>query len=104
MCYHDAFATMNEMTCWADSSPLVNHWRSDTPGCLYLLSEHTAVELSKDFRLSGRVGPFLITEVSGDLAGTMLPETWVMLKDKRPSRLHSEPLDGELRKSAPAVS
>ncbi len=83
MCYHESILSADEVIRWAAASPLVSHWRSDMPGCVYLLSEHTASELAKDFRAGGR-GMFLIAEVGGGLAGTVLPETWALLTERRP--------------------
>ena len=80
------FWEVPEVAEWADRSSLVLHWRYDMPGCLYLLSEAKALDLSKDFQQAavGR-GPFIVCEVNEEIAGVMLPETWAVLHDKNPT-------------------
>ena len=80
------FWGVSQIIKWADKSALVSHWRYDMPGCLYILSQSRAVELSKDFQaVAGRKGPFFFVEVADQIAGVMLPETWSILHEKRPA-------------------
>lgn len=85
LCCDESFWAVTEVADWADRSPIVRHWRHDMAGCVYLLSESSARALSEDFvKSAGRRVLHLITEVTGEIAGVMLPETWSMLHDKRP--------------------
>ena len=86
LCCDNAFWDIAEVAEWADQSPLISHWRYDMSGCLYVLSQSRAVDLSKSFQASaGRKGPFFFVQVTDQIAGVMLPETWSILHDKRPA-------------------
>ena len=98
MCYYEGACDRHTVSDWADQSALVQHWRYDMPGCVYLLSEKSASELSKDFRRLCGTLPFIVSEVGGDLAGTMLPDTWMLLNDKHASRLSTGDTGAEAAK------
>lgn len=82
--FSDATGGREAIRAWANSEPLVLHWRYDLPNSFYIVSEATADELSKSFiNFNGKKGRFLIVEAGDNRQGLLPKETWYLLRNKK---------------------
>lgn len=83
--YSGRAGSATDVEAWADSCPLVSHWRYDLPQCVYVLSAATPDELARNFAAAtGGRGGFLVSEVTDQSSGLLPAETWHMLRFKEP--------------------
>lgn len=82
--YSNATGGREAIRAWANSEPMLLHWRYDMPHSMYLISENSASELAKSLGASLKSkGRFLIAEISDNRQGWLPRETWDLLRNKK---------------------
>ena len=61
---------------------IVESWRCDMPGAIYIKSERCAQELCDEIRKVRSSGSFLVCELSGNRQGYLTKDTWDFFKIK----------------------
>jgi hypothetical protein len=85
--YSNATGGRDAIRAWANSEPMIIHWRYDMPHSMYLISENSAAELAQSLgAFLKRKGRCLIAEVGDNRQGWLPRETWDLLRYKRRKR------------------
>jgi hypothetical protein len=75
--FNDKVGKREVVTRWANECDLITTWRADMPHCVYVVSEHSADELSESFiQTIGKSGRHFISEVTDNVQGWMPEDTW----------------------------
>ena len=79
-----ALGTRDQIKTCLDSLPQVLRWRTDLPNSFYLISQAEAATEIADALVEcmGKRGRFILTELSGNVQGWLVPDTWHFLKRK----------------------
>ena len=83
LAYSDAKVTRAQITNFLNASSLIITWRYDMPNSYYLISEHSAAEISAALR--EQLVPFrhLLVEINENYAGWLLSDSWYLIKQKK---------------------
>lgn len=80
------FGTREEVKACVDSLPEITAWRTEIPNSFYLVSEKSANELVPLLRqCRGEKGKFLITEITKNRQGWLSPDSWVFMRQEKPT-------------------
>lgn len=81
--YNDSVGTREQITSVLNRMTTVMTWRYDLPNCIYIISDHSADDISKEFeRVRGSHGLFIFLEYNQNSQGRMTRESWYLLNNK----------------------
>lgn len=80
--YTDSLGTRDKIADYLSEIPEVVTWRYDMPNCFYIISNYDADEITDAISEEFDEGRFLITEITSNSQGWLLPDTWDFINKK----------------------
>lgn len=81
--YSNSLGSRDEVKNCVDNSQEILLWRYDMPNSFYLISEHSADQISEMIRNELGNNRFLVTEISSNKQGWLPRKTWDLINKKR---------------------
>lgn len=81
--YNDEFGDRATVKKVVDESSLIITWRFDMPNAFYLISNHTAKEISQDLHQKLPTGRFIVLECTSNSYGWLSSDSWYLLQNKK---------------------
>jgi hypothetical protein len=81
--YNDALGTREQVKEALDGMSIIDTWRYDIPHTFYLVSEHSAQEISEAIHQALGSGRYVVSEISDNYWGRGAKDTWYFIKNKR---------------------